>query len=106
MATTMNTDNDHVGTVQDHEDNYLANKTEGLSLAEQGQADYDHGLANGAHENEENFKGPYEEEAPAGYGSGNAALGESVTARDSEDYTNGDNVSRPSYVPSRNFVKN
>lgn len=88
--------NGNFGTTQDHEqDAYLADKAGGLSLAEQGQADYDHGLANGNHDT--NFQGPYEEEAPAGFG-GNAVLGEAV-GRDSEDYAQSDaqtNQTRPS----------
>lgn len=98
MATTTHTiptqdlngnTNEHAnfGTTQDHDDNYLADKAGGLSLAEEGQADYDHGLANGNHDT--NFKGPYEEEAPAGYTGGNAVLGDAI-GRDSQDYAQSD----------------
>jgi hypothetical protein len=94
----MPTDNGNFGSVEDREqeqhDNDLANRAAGLNLAEEGHADYDHGLANGNHDT--NFKGPYAEEAPAGY-TEQSTLGNTVPiGRDSEDYAQSETQTRPS----------
>jgi len=82
MATTQDTH--YVG----NDESELVNKTENMNLAERGQADEDHGLANGEQEHEfvngnhANYAAPYDE----GVAHNEAPVYQETAGRESSEY--------------------